>query len=80
MLSQFNYFKNREKWFISSNYYEVTIEAIDEILESLKGLTISFNDFNSLYRNYGEQLLQNLILICLGDEIKANEIYQILDT
>ena len=79
LLSQFNYFKNREKWFISSNYYEVTIEAIDEILESLKGLTISFNDFNSLYRNYGEQLLQNLILICLGDEIKANEIYQILD-
>ena len=53
--------------------------AIKEIKSSLANLKISYSDFNFLFKTYGEQLIQNLIIICLGDETEANEIFQKLD-
>ena len=79
-LSQFGYFNKQPKWFVSSDYYQDTIEGIQDIQSSIKSLKIYFTDFNSLFINYGDMLLQNLIFICLGNENQANELYQKLDT
>ena len=81
-LYQFNYFdinNTNHKWFISSDYYEDTIDSLRDIIKILSSLNISFSEFNFLFRNYGDQLLQNLIILCLGDEEKANKIFELLN-
>ena len=81
-LYQYNYFHKNNRnfdWFKLSDYYEDTIDSLKDLINSLRSLKISFSEFNFLFRNYGEQLLPNLIILCLGDENKANEIYELLN-
>ena len=74
-----NFFKRDLKWFKSSNYYCNTIKSIKDIEYLLFNLKITYSEFNYLFKTYGDQLLQNLVLLFLGNEEKANRIYKILD-
>ena len=79
LLYNFNYFNVKPKWFISSQYYHKTMDSIEYIIGTLINLKITFTEFNFLFRHYGDKLLENLNIICLGDAKKANEIIEKLN-
>ena len=79
LLYKFNYFKTKPKWFRTSQYYDRTIDSIKDIINILNDLKITFAEFNFLFRHYGDKLLENLIIICLGDEKKATIIVEKLN-
>ena len=56
LLYKFNYFNIKPKWFVSSQYYDRTIDSIKDIINILSDLKITFTEFNFLFRYYGDKL------------------------
>ena len=79
LLYQKNYFNLDIKWFIFSNYYKKTIKTIDYLYNLLNNLNIDYSILYFLFNHYKDNLKENILCLCLGKLVMANNLYNKLN-